>query len=99
MDSPTPRRRAGASSKETPGTSQQNATRKQKPDSRSSINIVDICRGIVGLLLLSAALSWFITGDSIIWNWRKVPTVVGAAKRWFVRTALNIILLLFHCKG
>jgi hypothetical protein len=51
---------------------------------RSGINVVDILRGITGLLLLTAALSWFITGESVIWNWRQLPTLLGAAKRYVV---------------
>ncbi|KAF2431500.1 cytochrome b5, partial [Tothia fuscella] len=49
---------------------------------RSSI-AVDILRGLVGLLIFGAALSWFITGESFIWDYRKAPTVYGAVKRWF----------------
>ncbi|KAE9966475.1 hypothetical protein EG327_011822 [Venturia inaequalis] len=47
---------------------------------RSGTNVVDILRGITGLLLLTAALSWFITGESIIWNWRQLPTLLGTVK-------------------
>jgi hypothetical protein len=84
MDSPTPRRRARAPSSETPAAIPKNKHRGQKAKSRSGLDVVDILRGIVGLIVLSAALSWFITGESIIWNWRQFPTVLGAAKRWLV---------------
>ena len=64
-----------------------NATSQtQEPGAKktSGINVVDILRGITGLLLLTAALSWFITGESVIWNWRQLPTLLGAAKRYMV---------------
>jgi predicted heme/steroid binding protein len=98
MDSPTPRRRVRASSSEVPATSHsaEAEDRKQKTKSESNLNVVDILRGIVGLLVLSAAMSWFITGDSVIWNWRQVPTVIGAAKRWFVRTLFIALLAFLH---
>lgn len=58
------------------------ATQSTEPSGkRSGINVVDILRGITGLLLLTAALSWFITGESIVWNWRQLPTLLGTAKR------------------
>ncbi|QDS77523.1 hypothetical protein FKW77_000733 [Venturia effusa] len=54
---------------------------ESSPKKNYGINVVDILRGITGLLLLAAALSWFITGESIIWNWRQLPTLLGTAKR------------------
>ncbi|TID17962.1 cytochrome b5 [Venturia nashicola] len=56
-------------------------TTSSTAEKRSGINVVDILRGITGLLLLTAALSWFITGESIVWNWRQLPTLLGSAKR------------------
>jgi len=92
MDSPTPRRRAGATPSSSTLSAQHdddsvNEAKARKPRLKSSNSsiLVDILRGVVGILLLAAALSWFVTGESIIWNWRQAPTVFGAVQQWFVR--------------
>jgi hypothetical protein len=80
-----PRRRTAATKVEDDGAiSEAKRTRAAEERKGGGINVVDILRGITGLLLLSAALSWFITGESVIWNWRQLPTLLGAAKRYVV---------------
>lgn len=44
------------------------STRRTKDE--PSISTIDILRIIVGLLLLQSLLSYFITGDSFVWNYR-----------------------------
>jgi len=78
-----PRRRTATTKVEDVGAiAETKGTQAGKERKGRGINVVDILRGITGLLLLSAALSWFITGESVIWNWRQLPTLLGAAKRY-----------------
>jgi hypothetical protein len=89
MDTPTPRRRVAANT-EKPASedatySEANSREAAPKASNSGINFVDILRGLVGLLIFTAAMSWFITGESLIFDYRKAPTVLGAIKRYFVR--------------
>ena len=46
-----------------------------KPTAQPGFSVVDVVRMVLGILLLSSVLSYFITGDSVLWGWRP----------WFVR--------------
>ena len=63
-------------------------TRSENPkifeEKGGKFNIVEILRIQEAAVLLCGALSWFITGESFIWNWRQLPTLAGQAKRWWV---------------
>jgi predicted heme/steroid binding protein len=50
------------------------------------MSVIEIGRIIFAGLILVFALSWFITGESLIWNWRQLPTLLGSAKRYLVLT-------------
>jgi len=85
--SPVPRRRGGETKAASNDDQDLTGAAKQEPRDQNESNkrgtsLVDILRMVMGLVLLCAALSWFITGESIIWNWRQVPTLLGSAKRW-----------------
>jgi len=53
-----------------------------------SFGVLDIIRILVGLLVLSSALSWFVTGESVLWGWKPWFSNVGAVKSWLVCFAL-----------
>src|ERR1700712_1956913 len=90
------RRRVAATKTEGGGATDQTKEPTPSAKARSGINVVDILRGITGLLLLTAALSWFITGESVIWNWRQLPTLLGAAKRYVVSITFNSLGCVSH---
>jgi hypothetical protein len=51
-----------------------------KREDNSSISILDLARGLVLVLLLSSAASYFVTGDSFVWNlkrpnWSRVDVI------------------------
>jgi hypothetical protein len=50
----------------------------------TGLGLLEIGRIIVAGLILVFALSWFITGESLVWNWRQLPTLLGSAKRYMV---------------
>lgn len=55
----------------------------------SSISLIDICRGVVFLVLASSVLSYFVTGDSLVWNiQRPAITRPEVIKAYFVRATL-----------
>jgi hypothetical protein len=48
-------------------------------------SVLDIVRILLGLLLLSSAMSWFIHGDSLLWGWKPWFANVDAVSSWLVR--------------
>ncbi|KAL8786540.1 MAG: hypothetical protein Q9195_008171 [Heterodermia aff. obscurata] len=55
---------------------------------RTHISLLDILRLLTGLLLLSSSLSWFITGDSLLWGYRPALTRPSRLKAWLVHPLL-----------
>ena len=49
------------------------------------LSFLDIIRVLAGLILLSITLSYFITGNSITWNYRPAFTRPARIKAWLVR--------------
>ncbi|KAI9842705.1 MAG: hypothetical protein M1837_006990 [Sclerophora amabilis] len=47
-----------------------------------SISVTDVLRILGGLLLLSSVLSYFITNDSVLWNYRPSWTYLPVLKAW-----------------
>lgn len=43
---------------------------KSKSEENSGIGVVDTLRIIAGLLLINCVASYFVTGDSVTWNYR-----------------------------
>lgn len=93
MDSAAPRRRVGAGATADKEPSAPKASKADSKGSSGGVNFVDILRGIVGLLIFTAAMSWFITGESLIFDYRKAPTIFGAVKRYFVCTCTASCLM------
>jgi hypothetical protein len=59
------------------------AARAKEED--STITLLDICRGVVFVVLISSALSWFVTRDSLVWNiQRPAFTRLDVIKIWIV---------------
>jgi hypothetical protein len=57
-----------------------------KAEDEAGLTLLDILRSITLLFLLSSALSWFITGESLIWNAsRPAITTPSYWKSFFVR--------------
>jgi hypothetical protein len=84
MASQEVRKRGGASAKSPDPTSGRAPGASKKAERSSSFGIVDILRVIVGLLVLIGGLSWIITGESFVFKWRQLPTLLGEAKRYLV---------------
>lgn len=55
-------------------------------DGPTRISLLDILRVLAGLFLLSGTLSYFITGNSVTWNYRPAFTRPARIKAWLVRT-------------
>ena len=54
-------------------------------DGPSRLSVLDVLRVLGGLFLLSSTLSYFITGNSIIWGYRPAFTRPARIKAWLVR--------------
>ena len=71
---------------------QSNPTSKPKayvsdPDEGPSrLSLLDVLRVLGGLFLLSSTLSYFITGNSILWGYRPAFTRPARIKAWLVRS-------------
>lgn len=57
-------------------------------DGPTRLSVTDVLRILGGLLLLSSTLSYFITGESIFWNYRPAFTRPVRIKAWLVRPLL-----------
>ncbi|KIW05067.1 uncharacterized protein PV09_04221 [Verruconis gallopava] len=75
----------GPSTKATPANSGSSAASAaaDEQDGNGRMSVAEIGRIVVAGLLLVMALSWLITGESLVWNWRKLPTLLGSAKLYF----------------
>jgi hypothetical protein len=51
---------------------------------KGGLSIIGILRAILITLVLSSALSWFITGDSVLWGWSPWWSKPGVLKSWIV---------------
>ena len=49
------------------------------------LSVLDVLRVLGGLFLLSSTLSYFITGNSILWGYRPAITRPARIKAWLVR--------------
>jgi hypothetical protein len=45
-------------------------------------SVLDVVRVLLGLLLLSSAMSWFVHGDSLLWGWKPWWANVNAVRGW-----------------
>lgn len=54
-------------------------------DGPTRISLLDVVRVLAGLFLLSGTLSYFITGNSVTWNYRPAFTRPARIKAWLVR--------------
>ena len=52
----------------------------------SRLSLLDVLRVLGGLFLLSSTLSYFITGNSILWGYRPAFTRPARIKAWLVRS-------------
>ena len=60
--------------------------RSEDEDGPLSLSVLDVLRILGGLVLLSSALSYFVTGNSIVWNApRPAWTRPARIKAWWVR--------------
>jgi len=59
-------------------------------DPEPGIRPLDILRLLAGLLLLSSALSYFVTRESLFWNYRPTLTRPGALKARLVRASPSL---------
>lgn len=81
------RRRKGPGSPGFPSKSPQDDSDTDAPRPSAStpsrgVSVLDILRILGGLFVLSSALSYFITGDSILWGFRPWYTRPDQIKRW-----------------
>ncbi|KAL9132440.1 MAG: hypothetical protein Q9175_006382 [Cornicularia normoerica] len=65
-----------------------NSTSKPRPylpdpeEGPSHLSLLDVLRVLGGLFLLSSTLSYFITGNSILWGYRPAITRPARIKAW-----------------
>lgn len=57
----------------------------QEDGGTGSLGVVDVLRVLGGLLLLSAAVSWMVTGESVAWGYRPWWSRGEQVKAWWVR--------------
>ncbi|KAF2673669.1 cytochrome b5 [Microthyrium microscopicum] len=75
------RRRTAATSNDT----KQEKAAKGSPsqaDEPIRFGVLDILRILLGLFVLSSAMSWFINGDSMLWGWKPWFTRIGPISTW-----------------
>ena len=53
-------------------------------DGPNHLSVLDVLRVLGGLFLLSSTLSYFITGNSVLWDYRPAITRPARIKAWFV---------------
>lgn len=80
--------RRGATQPPTPTTKQARRQGWEDAESETRITLLDILRILGGLLLLSSALSYFITRESLFWNYRPSFTRPDVLRAWLVRPSL-----------
>lgn len=57
----------------------------QEDGGTGSLGVVDVLRVLGGLLLLSAAVSWMVTGESVAWGYRPWWSRGEQVRAWWVR--------------
>ena len=57
----------------------------------SRLSLFDVLRILGGLFLLSSTLSYFITGNSILWGYRPAITRPARIKAWLVRFNFSLM--------
>lgn len=67
-----------------PSASKPNASVSDPDEDPSRLSLLDILRVLGGLFLLSSTLSYFITGNSILWGYRPALTRPAQLKAWLV---------------
>ena len=82
---------APTSTTSTSPTSDRDTLRKSDEGSREArglggagFGVVDILRVLAGGILLSFALSWVVTGESVLWGWRPWFTRLGDVQAYMV---------------
>ncbi|KAI9655706.1 MAG: hypothetical protein M1829_000618 [Trizodia sp. TS-e1964] len=50
--------------------------------SHAQFSALDVLRMLGGLILVSCALSWYVTNESIMWGWRPSFSKYGVVKQW-----------------
>ena len=56
----------------------------EEEDGPNRLSVLDVLRVLGGLFLLSSMLSYFITGNSILWGYRPAITRPARIKAWLV---------------
>ena len=86
------RKRGTASAKSsTPKSGSATTSSQPKAQSTGSSGIVEGLRIFFALVLLAGGISWVVTGESFIFNWRKLPTLLGEVQRYMVCSFLYLI--------
>lgn len=60
------------------------------------VTVLDVLRVLGGLLLLNFALSWYITGESVLWGWRPWFSRVDGVRAWMVSLFSLLFFLFFE---
>ena len=63
------------------------------------VTVLDVLRGLGGLLLLNCVLSWSVTGDSLFWGWRPWFAQVKGIQAWMVSCGNFPLLTLLSGAG
>lgn len=62
-------------------------SKSEESEDNSSIGVVEALRIVAGLLLISCIASYFVTGDSVTWNYRPWWIRPKALTAWLVSSA------------
>lgn len=61
----------------------------------STFSIYSVIRLLLGCLVTSCALSYFVTGDSLFWGHRPWYTRIDNVRAWLVRYLIFVLFLFF----
>ncbi|KAH7055859.1 cytochrome b5-like heme/steroid binding domain-containing protein [Macrophomina phaseolina] len=73
---------AGGDTKRKTTTTTARGSSSTEADDIGRVTVLDVLRVLGGLVLLSFALSWFVTGESVLWGWRPWFSRVDGIKAW-----------------
>jgi hypothetical protein len=83
MDATTVRRRPAGDKPKKPTRDADYAEDKDEAPLRG-FSVLDVTRVLLGILLLSSAMSWFVHGDSLLWGWKPWWANIDAVRSWAV---------------
>jgi hypothetical protein len=66
--------------------------------SGNGFSVTDILRILGGILLLNSTISYFVTGNSVAWNWRPWYSKPSVVAHWLVSSLCSSLLVPMYCR-